>query len=176
MEKTKKAWTEDQEISILTAMIQFSAQGLNPSAYLTDFYAFIKRTQSGVDFSQNELQKKLMEMRNNYKETLIKSPAEIVSVSDDTHQKRILNLSKQIWGGLVSAQVTSETCLKEMRKFYEKNVRLGGVKVMKKKDKKKYEMKLREIERMEMKLNLKRAEIVKSQTKFLLEAYDEIMR
>ena len=63
-----------------------------------------------------------MEMRNNYKETLIKSPAEIVSVSDDTHQKRILNLSKQIWGGLVSAQVTSETCLKEMRKFYEKKL------------------------------------------------------
>ncbi|KAJ0006983.1 hypothetical protein Pint_30691 [Pistacia integerrima] len=99
------------------------------------------------------------------RKSLIQAPAEIVSVSNP-HESKILSLSKQIWGGIESPEATSEICLKEMAKFHEQNVGLEEkvvqerLKMMKKKNREMYVMKLREIKKLELKVNLKIAEIV----------------
>lgn len=172
----KNLWSEDGEIGILNAMIQFRNEtSLDPMANIKSFYEYYYYSrEEDKCFTEEELLEKVLELKKQYKNTLVKGIMECSS-----HQIKVFKLCKQVWvdcANTANVKAVTQLWIREMKRFHEDNVLLNEEQIKErlalvgKHEKAEYIKMKKDYEMAQKQLLLKDSQVEATQNKLLLDA------
>ena len=126
-EETKKAyfqrvWSEDDEIDLLQGLVDYeNINGVSLYDNITEVYQLVK-TSISFDVSKVQFTEKLRSLKRKYENNLVK--AKNADTFAKSHDRKVFELSKIVWGAIESAVKSSEKSKRSLRKT--KKVELDG--------------------------------------------------
>ncbi|KAL6971806.1 hypothetical protein U1Q18_031487 [Sarracenia purpurea var. burkii] len=119
----QRVWSEDDEIGVLKGLLEYLAkQGADPVGDLPDLLNFIKVSLQ-VDFSKTQLSDKIRRLKKRYVNNVKKGKYGKGRIFMKSHEQRIFELSKRIWGGEANSVGFDRTEVNReaMENHYNKN-------------------------------------------------------
>lgn len=162
-----QVWTEEQEICILNGLIKFSTKKeIDPLKHKKRFFSYIRGSLAvEEEFTLSQLNDKLKSLQKKFKNNLNKGKG-----ISTPHENRLFELSKKIWGDdIKSVPATTEANIEKFGELGENKIeqvleQLGEAKRIE------FKKEWDELQILELKLSVKRAELVQFQSEIMLDA------
>lgn len=119
----ERIWSEDDEITLLKGLIEYSAKELNPSSNRDGFHDFIQKSIH-VEVTKSKLGDKIRKMKKMYKKKQEKG----LKIFNTDHQRSVFQLSEKLWGNHKSNVVRKEAIdSKSLESYVERTLTQAGI-------------------------------------------------